>query len=326
MQRRRLGPDGPEVSALGFGLMSLSSTYGHSDDAESLATIPAALDLGVDFLDTAEIYGAGHNEKLLSRVLAERRAEVVLATKFGMALADGRMSADGRPENVRRAIDGSLERLGVDHVDLYYLHRRDPDVPIEDTVGAMAELVRVGKVRHLGLSEISATTLRRAQRVHPITAVQSEYSLWAREPEDGVLAACAELGVGFVAYSPLGRGFLSGQLRSLDDLAEGDWRRNSPRFSAENFQKNLDLVKQLEELAAEKGATPAQLALAWVLHRGEHVVPIFGTRRQQNVESNVRAADLELMPEDLARIEAACPRGAVTGAGHPEAFAHLLER
>jgi aryl-alcohol dehydrogenase-like predicted oxidoreductase len=326
MQRRRLGPGGPEVSELGFGLMSLSSTYGESDDEESLATIHAALDLGIDFLDTAEIYGAGHNERLLARILAERREGIVLATKFGLGFEGGRMVADGRPENARRAIDGSLERLGTDHVDLYYLHRRDPDVPIEETVGAMAELVQAGKVRHLGLSEVSSATLRRAQQVHPITAVQSEYSLWSREPEDGVLAACEELGVGFVAYSPLGRGFLTGRIRSVEDLAATDWRRGSPRFSEENFQQNLNLVKQVEDLAGEKGATPAQLALAWVLHRSEHVVPIFGTRRRQNLESNVRGADLALTPDDLARIEAACPRGAVAGAGHPEAFAHLLER
>jgi aryl-alcohol dehydrogenase-like predicted oxidoreductase len=306
--------------------MSLSSTYGKSEDEESLETIHAALDLGIDFLDTAEIYGAGHNEKLLSRVLAERREEVVLATKFGIGFEGGRMIADGRPENARRAIDGSLERLGVDSVDLYYLHRRDPDVPIEETVGAMAELARAGKVRHLGLSEVSAATLRRAHQVHPITAVQSEYSLWAREPEDGVLAACEELGVAFVAYSPLGRGFLTGRIQSVDDLAPTDWRRRSPRFDEENFQQNLDLVRLVEDLAAAKAVTPAQLALAWALHRGEHIVPIFGTRRKQNLESNARAADLDLTPEDLARIEEICPRGAVAGAGHPEAFAHLLER
>jgi aryl-alcohol dehydrogenase-like predicted oxidoreductase len=306
--------------------MSLSSTYGKSDDGESLAAIHAAIDLGIDFLDTAEIYGAGHNEKLLSRVLADRRDEVVLATKFGIGFAEGRMVADGRPENVRRAIEGSLGRLGVDDVDLYYLHRRDPEVAIEETVGAMADLVQAGRVRHLGLSEVSAETLRRAHRVHPITAVQSEYSLWSRDPEDDVLAACDELGIGFVAYSPLGRGFLTGQIRSRDDLEEGDWRLGSPRYAEENFARNLDLVRLIEGLAAERGATPAQLALAWVLQRGEHIVPIFGTRRRQNVESNTAAVDFALSPEDVARIEAACPRGAVVGAGHPEAFAHLLER
>jgi aryl-alcohol dehydrogenase-like predicted oxidoreductase len=320
-----LGESGLEVSALGFGLMSLSSTYGRSDDEQSLRAIHRAIDLGIDFLDTAEIYGGGHNEKLASRVLAERREEIVLATKFGLRFEGGRMQADGRPENVRRAIDGSLARLGVEHVDLYYLHRRDPAVAIEETVGAMAELVWAGKVRRLGLSAVSPETLRRACAVHPIAAVQSEYSLFTRDPERGVLAACAELGVGFVAYSPLGRGVLGGALRGADELEESDFRRGSPRFEPENLARNLRIVERLEALAREKGITPAQLALAWVLHRGPSIVPIFGTRREARVEENARAAAIALSPAELARIEQIAPPGAAAGEAMPRHIAHLSE-
>lgn len=326
MQRRRLGRNGPEVSALGFGLMSLSSAYGPSDDAESLRTIHHALDLGIDFLDTAEAYGAGHNERLAARVLAERRRDVVLATKFGIGFEGGRMVADGRPENVRRAIDGSLARLGTDRVDLYYLHRKDPDVPIEETVGAMAELVAAGKVLHLGLSAVSADTLRRASAVHPIAALQSEYSLFTRDPEDGVLTACEELGIGFVAYCPLGRGILTGAVRSESDLAEADIRRVSPRLQGENLAHNVRLADGVVALAREIGVEPAQLALAWLLHQRDWIVPIFGTRRAARVASNAAAADVSLSAEHLARLEALVPRGAVVGAGLPETMAHLQER
>lgn len=326
MQRRRLGRNGPEVSALGFGLMSLSSAYGPSDDAESLRTIHHALDLGIDFLDTAEAYGAGHNERLAARVLAERRRDVVLATKFGIGFEGGRMVADGRPENVRRAIDGSLARLGTDRVDLYYLHRKDPDVPIEETVGAMAELVAAGKVLHLGLSAVSADTLRRASAVHPIAALQSEYSLFTRDPEDGVLTACEELGIGFVAYCPLGRGILTGAVRSESDLAEADIRRVSPRLQGENLAHNVRLADGVVALAREIGVEPAQLALAWLLHQRDWIVPIFGTRRAARVASNAAAADVSLSAEHLARLDALVPRGAVVGAGLPETMAHLQER
>jgi len=326
MQRRRLGTSGPTVSALGFGLMSLSSAYGPSEDEDSVRTIHRAIDVGIDFLDTAEVYGGGHNEQLAARVLAERRAEVVLATKFGVGFADGRMVADGRPENVRRAIDGSLTRLGVEHVDLYYLHRRDPAVPIEETVGAMAELVTAGKVRHLGLSAISADTLRRAARVHPIAAVQSEYSLFTRDPEQGLLAACEELGVGFVAYSPLGRGVLTGTIRGEADLAEADLRRLSPRLQGENLTHNLTLVDAVAALAADKGIAPGQLALAWLLHQRDWLVPLFGTRRAARVESNAQAAAVTLGPDELMRLGALVPPGAVRGAGLPEAMSYLQER
>lgn len=326
MQRRQLGGGGPEVSALAFGLMSLSSTYGHSDDEESLATIHRAIDLGIDFLDTAEAYGRGHNERLASRVLAERRGEVFLATKFGIAFEEGRMRANGRPENVRRSIDGSLERLGVDRVDLYYLHRRDPEVAIEETVGAMAELVKSGKTRFIGLSAVSADTLRRAHAVHPITAVQSEYSLFARDPERDLLEACEELGVGFVCYSPLGRGVLTGTLRDSEALEQQDFRRLSPRLQGENLEHNLALVDRIEAFAKEKGIEPGQLALAWLLQRGEHVIPLFGTRRAARVESNARAAGIELSEADMARLDEICPPGAVRGRGLPEFMEHLVER
>lgn len=325
MKQRQLGKNGPKVSALGFGLMSLSSTYGRSDDEESIRTIHRALDLGINFLDTAEAYGAGHNEQLACRVLAERREEVFLATKFGIYFSDGRMRANGKPENVRRAIDGSLQRLGVDHVDLYYLHRRDPETPIEETVGAMAELVKAGKVRHLGLSAVSGETLSRAHAVHPITALQSEYSLWTRNPENGVLDACAELGVGFVAYSPLGRGFFSGAVRSTRDLEENDFRRLSPRFEADNLEQNLHLVEGLEALARFKNIEPSQLALAWLLQQREWIIPLFGTRRAAHVESNARSVDVELSESDLHKLEALSPPGAAAGEPLPEFLQYLVE-
>jgi len=326
MQRRALGRNGPTVSALGLGLMSFSGAYGPSDDDESVRTIHRAIDLGIDFLDTAEAYGVGHNELLAARVLAERRAEVTLATKFGIGFEGGRMVANGRPDNVRRAIDGSLERLGVDHVDLYYLHRRDPEVPIEETVGAMAELVTAGKVRHLGLSAVSAETLRRASTVHPIAAVQSEYSIFTRDPEDGVLAACDALGIGFVAYCPLGRGILTGTIRAEADLAEADIRRVSPRLQGENLEHNVTLADAVVGIAREMDVTPAQLALAWLLQRRPWIVPIFGTRRAARVEENAAAADVTIPDALLARLDTLVPAGAVRGAGLPESMAYLQER
>lgn len=325
MRRRRLGTSGPEISAIGFGLMSLSSTYGPSEDEESVRAIHQALDLGIDLLDTAEIYGGGHNERLFSEVLKTRRSEVVLATKFGLEFSDGKMRANGRPENVRRAIDGSLERLGVDHVDLYYLHRKDPDVPIEDTVGTMADLVRAGKVKQLGLSAIAPATLKRAHAEHPIAAVQSEYSLFTREPEDGILDACQEVGAAFVAYSPLGRGMLTGAIRKQDDLEEQDLRRAAPRLQGENLEHNVALVERVCEIAVEKGVEPAQLALAWLLHRRDFIVPLFGTRRAARVASNAVAVGVSLEDADMARIEEAVPPGAVRGAGLPEFMENLAE-
>ena len=297
--------------------MGMSAWYGTTDESESVATIHRALDLGIFFFDTADIYGArmGDNEQLVGRALAGRRDEVVLATKFGNAVGeDGARRIDGRPEYVRAAIDRSLARLGVDHVDLYYQHRVDRSVPIEETVGAMAELVEAGKVRCLGLSEASAETIRRAHAVHPIAALQSEYSLWSRDPEsNGVLETCRELGIGFVAYSPLGRGFLTGRFRSPDDFEEGDFRRNHPRFSGENFSRNLDLVARVQEISTEKGCTPGQLALAWVMSRGDDVVPIPGTKRRTYLEENAGAGDVELTDDDLSLIEEAFPRDAAQG-------------
>lgn len=319
MKQRRLGATGPMVGALGLGCMGMSEFYGERDEAESIATIHRALDLGVNFLDTADMYGPYTNEELVGRAIRDRRDAVVLATKFGIVRdADPRKrSICGRPEYVRESCEGSLRRLGVSHIDLYYQHRVDRSVPIEDTVGAMAELVRAGKVRHVGLSEASSETLRRASKVHPVTALQSEYSLWSREPEDGVLDTCRELGIAFVAYSPLGRGFLTGQIKRFEDLAADDYRRYAPRFQGENFERNLELVRRVEELAREKGCTSAQLALAWVLSRGDDVIPIPGTKRRRYLEQNVAAADLELGADDLARIEEVAPRGAAAGDRYP---------
>jgi len=314
MKMRKLGRNGPEVSAVGLGCMGMSAFYGGADEAQSIAVIHRALDLGVTLFDTAEMYGPHTNEVLLGKALKGRRDEAFIATKFGInRQPDGSAVTDGSPANVRRAVEGSLSRLGVDHIDLYYQHRIDPNTPIEETVGAMAELVKEGKVRFLGLSEAAPATLRRAHAEHPITALQTEYSLWSRDPEDELLGVVRELGIGFVPYSPLGRGFLSGDIKSIDDLAPDDFRRTNPRFAGDNFQKNLDLVDAVGAVAADKGVTAAQLALAWVLAQGEDLVPIPGTRRITTLEQNAAAADIVLTPDDLARIEAVFPRGAAAG-------------
>jgi aryl-alcohol dehydrogenase-like predicted oxidoreductase len=313
MQERTLGSEGLTVSALGLGCMGMSEFYGATDDAESVATIHRALALGVTLLDTADVYGPHKNEELVGRAIEGRRDEVVLATKFGIVRdPENPMSRgfNGRPEYVKKACEASLRRLSVDHVDLYYQHRVDPETPIEETVGAMAELIEQGKIRFIGLSEAGAETVRRAHAVHPVSAVQSEYSLWSRDIEDEVVPALRELGIGLVPYAPLGRGFLSGAIKSIDDLARGDYRRYSPRFQGENFEKNLELVARVEELAAEKDVTPSQLALAWVLHQGDDVVPIPGTKRRRYLEENVAAAGVELSADDLDRISAALPEPA----------------
>jgi aryl-alcohol dehydrogenase-like predicted oxidoreductase len=312
---RALG-QGLEVSAQGLGCMSMSGVYGPADDDEGLATIRKALDLGVTFLDTADVYGLGHNEELVGRAIAGRRDEVVLATKFGIVRrADDRSfrSINGRPEYVRSACDASLERLDVDHIDLYYQHRADPDVPIEETVGAMSELVAAGKVHHLGLSEAAADTIRRAHAVHPISALQSEWSLWSRDLEADVIPTARELGVGIVPYSPLGRGFLTGTVSSTDDLARGDFRRGTPRFEGDNFDRNLEVVERVRTIATEKGITPGQLALAWVEAQGDDVVPIPGTKRRAYLEENVAALDVQLTSDDIAELEAVASTSAVAG-------------
>jgi aryl-alcohol dehydrogenase-like predicted oxidoreductase len=315
MEKRKLGFDGPEVSAEGLGCMGMSEFYGAADEAEAKRVIDRALELGVDFLDTADMYGPFTNEKLVGEAIAGRRDEVVLATKFGNVRgANGeRLGVRGDPEYVREACDASLKRLGVERIDLYYQHRVDPKVPIEETVGAMAELVEAGKVAHLGLSEAAPETIRRAHATHPIAALQTEYSLWSRDPEDKILPTVRELGIAFVAYSPLGRGFLTGRFRSASDLPEGDFRRVSPRFEGENFDRNLELVERVEEIAAEKGVNAGQLALAWVLAQGDDVVPIPGTKHVSYLEQNVAAADLELTGEDLRRIDEVAPAGAAVG-------------
>ncbi|MGH2853560.1 MAG: aldo/keto reductase [Solirubrobacteraceae bacterium] len=321
MNRRTLGPTGPEVSAIGLGCMGMSAFYGATDAAEAVATIHRALEEGCDFLDTSDMYGPHTNEELVGRAIGDRRERVFLATKFGIKLDSSpahpppaspppRRSIDGSPAYVREACEGSLRRLGVEHIDLYYQHRVDPRTPIEETVGAMAELVREGKVRHLGLSEASAATIRRAHAVHPIAAVQSEYSLWSRDVEEEVLGTLDELGIALVAYSPLGRGFLAGRFAAREEIEEGDFRRYGPRFSEENFKRNFALAERVRELALQKGVTPAQLALAWVMSRGEHVVPIPGTKRRSYLEDNLAAAEVRLTPEESERIAAAVPAAA----------------
>jgi aryl-alcohol dehydrogenase-like predicted oxidoreductase len=312
---RRLGKQGPAVSAFGLGCMGMSEFYGASEEREARATIHRAIELGITFLDTSDTYGLGHNEELVGRAIHDRREKVFLATKFGIVRSADRtqFNVNGRPEYVRKACEASLERLGVSTIDLYYQHRVDPKTPVEETIGAMAGLVQAGKVRYLGMSEAAPETIRRAQAVHPITALQNEYSLWTRDPEEEILATVRKLGIGLVAYSPLGRGFLTGKIRRFEDLAPDDYRRNSPRFQGENFEKNLALVRVIEQLAREKGRTPSQLALAWVLAQGDDIVPIPGTKRRSFLEENAAAVEIKLTREELERLERLFPRGAAAG-------------
>jgi len=320
LKQRSIGNSGLEVSALGLGCMGMSDFYSGRDEEEAIRTIHRAIEFGVTFLDTADMYGVGKNEELIGRAVKGRRSEVILATKFGNVRSeDGKfLGVNGRPEYVKAACDASLRRLGVDYIDLYYQHRVDPLTPIEETVGAMSELVSEGKVRYIGLSEAAAATIRRAHAVHRITALQTEYSLWSRDVEDEILPVCRELGIGFVPYSPLGRGFLTGQIQKFEDLAEDDYRRFSPRFQGDNFIKNLELVGRVKEIAAEKGVVPSQLALAWLLAQGNDIVPIPGTKRREYLEENIGAIAIELTKEDLARIDEAAPKGAAFGTRYPD--------
>lgn len=328
MHLRKLGTEGLEVSALGLGCMGMSEFYGRGDEAEAMATIRRAIDLGVTFLDTADMYGPFINEVLVAKALQGCRDQVVLATKFANVRGENGefLGIRGDPEYVRQACDASLKRLGVDHIDLYYQHRVDPNTPIEETVGAMAELVRAGKVRYLGLSEAAPETIRRAHAVHPIAALQTEYSLWSREPEEEILPTVRELGIGYVAYSPLGRGFLTGQIGRIEDLAEDDYRRHAPRFQGANFQKNLTLVREIETMAQEKGCTPAQLALAWLLAQGEDIIPIPGTKKRARLEENIGALEVRITAEDRARIDAILPPGAASGTRYAAQQMQALNR